>query len=140
MLAPGHTSPPTTKDKETYGTKNNCMHVQLGQILDKKIQRDLKKKPNNPTASFEEPGEQNQRVGSKSGPMKALCTHDHLSSGQATEATPLARPLDTPTLTPHKEPACSTSSASEQALALTTPIFAAAGPSVKTCLNFVSDL
>ena len=52
MLAPGHTSPPTTKDKEMYGTKNNCMHVQLGQILDKKIQRDFKKKPKQPNCQF----------------------------------------------------------------------------------------
>ena len=28
--------------KKLYGTKNNCMHVQLGQILDQKIQRDRK--------------------------------------------------------------------------------------------------
>ena len=39
MLAPGQMSPQTTKYKET---KNNCMPVHLGQILDKKIQRDQK--------------------------------------------------------------------------------------------------
>ena len=38
--------------KKLYGTRNNCVHVQLGQILDQKIQR---KKKTQPTAISEEP-------------------------------------------------------------------------------------
>ena len=37
--------------KKLYGTKNNCIHMQLGQILDKRY-----KETKNPTAIFEEPG------------------------------------------------------------------------------------
>ena len=44
VLAPGHTSPQAIKYKELCGTKNNCMHAQLGQILEKKLQKT--KKPN----------------------------------------------------------------------------------------------
>ena len=40
--------------KKLYGTKNSCVHMQLGQIMDNKIQRDQK----NPTATSEEQGEQ----------------------------------------------------------------------------------
>ena len=36
--------------KKLDGTKNNCMHMQLGQILDKRY-----KDQKNPTATFEEP-------------------------------------------------------------------------------------
>ena len=36
MLLPGHTSPLAQNRKKLYGTKNNCMHVQLDQILDKR--------------------------------------------------------------------------------------------------------
>ena len=38
--------------KKLYGTKNNCVHFQLGQILDPKDTKDKK----NPTAISEEPG------------------------------------------------------------------------------------
>ena len=34
--APGYSPPQATKCNGTNGTKNNCMHVQLGQILDKR--------------------------------------------------------------------------------------------------------
>ena len=37
--------------KKLYGTKNNCMYTQLGQILDKRY-----KETKNPTAVFEEAG------------------------------------------------------------------------------------
>ena len=52
--------------KKLYGTKNNCGQVQLGQILHPKDT----KRPKIPTASFEEPEEQEHVVGSKS---RALC-------------------------------------------------------------------
>ena len=42
VLAPGQTSPQATDAKTLWGTKNNCVHVQLGQILDKKLQKDQK--------------------------------------------------------------------------------------------------
>ena len=38
--------------KKMYGTKNNCLHEQLGQILDKRYRQTKK----TPTATFEEPG------------------------------------------------------------------------------------
>lgn len=63
-----------------YGTKNNCVHEQLGQILDKNIKR-LKF----PTAILKSL-EQTQ------GAMHAPCTQHHLSHT-------LANPLDTPTFT-----------------------------------------
>ena len=48
--------------KKLYGTKNNCMHVQLGQILDQRYRRPIK----NSTAASEKLGEQKLGVGSKS--------------------------------------------------------------------------
>ena len=42
MLAPGHTSLQATEYKETVWDKNNCVHVQVRQILDKKIQKTKK--------------------------------------------------------------------------------------------------
>ena len=51
VLAPGHTSPPATKYKETVGTKHNCVHAQLGQMLDKRY-----KETKNSTATLEEQG------------------------------------------------------------------------------------
>ena len=48
--------------KKLCGTKNNCGQVQLGQIPHPKDT----KRPKIPTASFEEPEEQEQVVGSKS--------------------------------------------------------------------------
>jgi len=81
--------------KKLYGTKNNGMHIQLGQTLDPKDTR----RPKNPTATFEEPG-------AKAGycpcplhttPLKGWAKHlSHPSS---------PTPGHTPTLTPHKEPA-----------------------------------
>ena len=56
---------------------------------------------------------------------------------------PSSQTLDTPTLTPYKEAAWSTSSASEEAREPVTRSHSpspAAGPSIKPCLNFVSDL
>ena len=46
MPAPGHISPLAKSTKKWYGTKNNCVHAQLGQILD----------PKNPSTTFKEPG------------------------------------------------------------------------------------
>ena len=35
-LAPGQASSPATKYKKLYETKNNCVHAQVGQIMDKR--------------------------------------------------------------------------------------------------------
>ena len=55
--------------KKLYGTKNNCVHAQLGQILDPKDT----KRPKNPTAAFEEPvakpGRQEQKQGTAHAPL-----------------------------------------------------------------------
>ena len=42
VLAPGHTSPPATKHKET-GTKNSCVHARAGQNHGPEIRKDPKK-------------------------------------------------------------------------------------------------
>ena len=81
--------------KKLYGTKNNGVHVHLGQILDQKI----RKTQETSTATSEEPGEEKQWVGSKSSlhatPAKGRA--DHLSHPSS------PTPGHTPTLTPYKE-------------------------------------
>ena len=90
--------------KKLYGTKNNCTHAQLGQIMDKKIQKDKNKKP---TATSEEPG-------AKAGycacplhtpPPKGWVKHLSQPSGLT--------PGPSPTLTPCNEPAHSPQRASK---------------------------
>ena len=90
--------------KKLNGTKNNGMHIQLGQTLDPKDTR----RPKNPTATFEEPG-------AKAGycscplhtpPLKGWAKHlSHPSS---------LTPGHIPTLTPYKEQACTLSGSREQ--------------------------
>ena len=60
MLAPGQNT------KKLQGTKNNCVHVQLGQIMDKKIQKDQKSQ-----LPLLKSGEQKQ------GTAHAPCTQHH---------------------------------------------------------------
>ena len=43
MLAPGHSSPEQRNTQKLYGTKNNCEHAPLGQILDQKDKKRKKK-------------------------------------------------------------------------------------------------
>ena len=61
--------------KKLYGTKNNSVHVQLGQILDQKIQKAKTNKnkhknkntnKNQPNCHFRRAGSKKQGVGSKS--------------------------------------------------------------------------
>ena len=52
VLAPGHTSPPATKHKET-GTKNSCVHARAGQNHGPEIRKDPTKIP---TVTSKEPG------------------------------------------------------------------------------------
>ena len=87
--------------KKLYGTKNNSVHAQLGQILRKKIQKDSKTELP-PLKSRE----QKQGIRNKSRVlcMPAACTPlegwaEHLSRPSS------PTPEYTPTLTPYKEPA-----------------------------------
>ena len=93
MLAPEHTSPWATTYKETVWNYN-CVHAQLGKILDPKDTR----RPKHPTATFEEPGVKNRVLGAEAGYWHAPCTEHHLRGGQK-QATPLAQPLGNPTFT-----------------------------------------
>ena len=43
VLHPGQTDASSSKKKyKLYGTKNSCLHVQLGQIMDKSMKKDQK--------------------------------------------------------------------------------------------------
>ena len=42
--------------KKLHGTKNNCVHVQLGQIQDQRNKQTNKQTNKKPVSSFEEPG------------------------------------------------------------------------------------
>lgn len=75
VLASGHTSPEQQNKKEMYETKNNCMYVQLRQILDKDTKR-----PKNPTATFEEPEAKIEGGEATAG----CCTQHYLWGGQTT--------------------------------------------------------
>ena len=90
------------KPQNLYGTKNNHVHAQLGQILDQKIQRDQKTQ-----LPLLKGLEQKQGVGSKSRILSvppALSTTkgwaDYLSHPSS------QTPRHTPTLIPCKEQAC----------------------------------
>ena len=65
------TSPGATEYKETRRDKNNHVHVQLGQVMDNKIQKDQKL----PTATSEE-------LGAKQRIAVAPSTQEHRSGGQ----------------------------------------------------------
>ena len=64
--------------KKVYGTKNEYVHEQLGQILDPKDT----KRPKNPTATFEEPGTKTGCLKQKKSIMHVPCTHHHLRGWQ----------------------------------------------------------
>ena len=145
--------------KKLYGTKNNCVHVHLWQILDPKDT----KRPKIPTATFEEPSaktgyqEHKQGVDSKNrvSRAKAGCREQK----QGTAHAPLhtmppngwakhlsypssLTPGHTPTLTPWKEQACP--QLRERSRKGTYCLFSllpgAAGAPVKPCLDFLSGL
>ena len=87
--------------KKLHATKNNCVHTQLGQILDQKIQKDQKTQLPLLKNREEKPG-----VGSKS---RVLCMSPALNTTKGwaehlSHPSGLA-PGHTPTLTPYKEPA-----------------------------------
>ena len=125
------TKPPAEATEKLYGAKNNRVHVQLGQILDKRYKETQK-----PNCQF-------WRAWSKS---RVLChspyTQHLLRRGQTMQATPPAQPLDTPTLSPYKEPAHPPLLRNKQAVQGNSFLFslppAVAGTRVKSRLNFLS--
>ena len=118
--------------KKLNGTKNNCVHGRLGQIMDNKIQKD----PKNPTAASEE-------AGAKPGCwVPRVPPALNTTEGWADHLSPPSGPTPghTPTLTLYKEPA-HPASGSEQGdlLLVLAPSCCSRGP-VKPCLNFLSGL
>ena len=61
-----------------YRTKNNCMHVQLDQILDPQNSE----RPKNQTDSFEEPGAKTECQEQKQGTTHAPCTQYQKGEGK----------------------------------------------------------
>ena len=69
------------------------MNVQLGQLMDNKIQKDQK----NTTSTYEETGAKTGCWEQKQGTAHSPCTQPHQRGGQ----TPLAQLLDIPLPLPH---------------------------------------
>lgn len=83
--------------EKLYGTKNNSVHAQLGQVLEKKTQKDQKTQ-----LLLLKSLEQKQDVGVKSRVMPTPpCIQHPQRGGQMTSATPLAPPLDLPPTLTH---------------------------------------
>ena len=114
--------------KKLYETKNNCMHVQLGQILDNNIQRDQK-----PNCDF-------WRAGSKSRVLSMPPAYS-TAKGVGKPPKPLSSPSPgcIPTLTPYKEPAWPPW-VSQRNCCLFLLLVAEAGAPIKPCLNFLFGL
>ena len=89
-LPPGKPLLQQQNTKKLYGTKNNCVHAQLGQILDKKIQKTKKLNCHFWRAASNAGGREQ-----KQGTSNASCTHHHLSHPSG------PTPGHTPTLTPY---------------------------------------
>ena len=136
VLAPDHISPGTTK-YEIFGTKNYCMHAQLGHILDNGYKETKK-----PSCYFWRAWSKSRGSGAKAGYCTGPCTQHHLSGGQTTSATPLTQPWDTPY--PHSiwrlspPPPQESGKQGNQLFVLAPPTVA--GAPVKPCLNFLSGL
>ena len=75
-----HLDTPLLKQQNTKKLKVNCMHAQLGQIMDKKMQKTKK----TPTATLEEPGAKTGCWEQKQGTEHAPCTQHHLGGEQNT--------------------------------------------------------
>ena len=102
MLTPGHTSPPATKHKETINglkKKKKCVHAQLGQMLDQKVQRQKAH------LSLLKSQEQTQIVGNKSRYWYVPTCAFNTTKGWAKHLSHPSSwtPGHTPTLTPDKE-------------------------------------
>ena len=92
----------------------HCMLGQLCACWGKFWTKD-KKRPKNPTAPFEEPGAKAGGQEQKQGTAHAPCTKHHLRGEKNTQATPPARPRDTPLPSPHIRNKLAPASGSEQA-------------------------
>lgn len=119
------------KRKKLYGTKNSYMHVQLGQILDKKIPK---------TKTFNchlwKDWCKTGVLGRKAG----YCTYPHPSQYHQSHPSGPS-PGHTPTLTSYKGQLAPTSQGSEQGnLLFFLHSLAAARDLVKTCWNFLAGL
>ena len=107
FAAPGQTSPQGTDTKKPQGTKNNCAHAQLEQIMDKKIPKVQKKTKTRP--SLMKSRDKNRVSWAKAGSC-ACPLHSPPPKGWADHLScPLAWPLYTPLTSHHiMEPARST--------------------------------
>ena len=74
--------------KKLHGTKNNCVHIQLGQNYGQKIQT------KNPNCHFWRAWSKTRVLGAKAAYCACSRHTHHLGGGQNTKATPLAQPLD----------------------------------------------
>ena len=124
--------------KKLWGTKNRCVHAQLGQIMDNKIQKDQK-----PNCHFWRARGKNRVSGAKAGYFFTTpCPLHTTPKGGAKHLSHSSCPIPgyTPTLTPYKEPAHPTSESKQGKLLLVFASAAAAGAPVKPCLHFLSGL
>ena len=85
------------------GPWNNCINVQLGEILDKNIKKKKKKKQKNPSATSEEQGEKTvweQKCCLHSTPPEGWAKHlshpSRLTHGHALPLTPIRNKLAAP--------------------------------------------
>ena len=130
MLAPGHTSSWATKHKETIGSKNSCVHVQVGQILDKR---------------YKETKKSNSHVW---GVWSTECWEQNQGTAHTTTwgvgKTPQPRPRPDPWTQPYPHPVQGASLPPAQGLTETCYLFslshAAVGPPIKLRLSFLSGL
>ena len=82
--------------KKLCGAKNNCMHAQLGQIMNKKIQ----KRPKKPQMATSEDLGEKKVSGAKAGYCECPL-HSTPQRGGQTTYQPLDNPLATPLSSPH---------------------------------------
>ena len=122
--------------KKLWVTENNCVHMQLGQIKDNKIQKDQK-----PSCHFWRAGSKNRVLGAKAGNC-ACPLHTTLPNGWADHLSHSAGPTPgpAPTLTPCKEPPRPPRRMSRGTCYLFSLPPAAAGTPIKPCLYFLSGL
>ena len=121
--------------KKLEGIKNNCMHLQLGQIMDKKIQKDWKSK-----CCLSRAG--NKRRGWEAkGEYYPCPLHSTLPKGWADHLSHHSSPTPGHTLTilPREEPAPRLRGASKETCSLFSFLCVAGAP-IKLCLNFLSGL
>ena len=77
MPAPEQMFPQATKYQEPISYKNNCVHAQLGQIMDKTQKDQKKKKTTTNQLPHLKSQQQNMGLGQKQGTVPAPCTQHH---------------------------------------------------------------